>query len=121
MKSIIKIGIVLFFLFHSLSCQKKQNCHEQGDLEFYLNTYNAIVWRPFLDNWQKNDTLLYEKLHRLSIVIGSFTVDVINNSGGYQMDKSLANPCSKIKIEEDKLNSFYNEISLTKVSHPINA
>jgi hypothetical protein len=72
--------------------------------------YNVTDWRPFLDKRLPKDSILQEKILKVSILIGEFARDAIDASGGLNSDGSLTNPCSHIRINESEVNEFYQNI-----------
>ncbi|GEM_PF-2740905 len=111
-RSIRNLVVVLVLIVSLCSCQKNERCNEKGDLINYANFYNLSLWRPYLNNRHPTDSLLQNKLLKLSIEIGDFARNAIDASGGLLPNGSLSNPCSNIRVSEKDLNLFYKDIQL---------
>lgn len=110
---VIGLSLIVFFCW---SCQQNfdnshGNCTVTSELVNDYNFYNITDWRPFLNKRIPKDSLLQEKLLRLSILMGDFARDAIDHSGGMNSDGSLLYPSSKISVDQSQLNDFYISIS----------
>lgn len=103
--------IFIAIVYINVSCQRKEACSEKSDNVTFLTEYNSNYWLRMLYLRHSKDTLLNNRLLKLSETLGNFGVLVIRKTGGLEPGTlNISFPCSKPKVNDEDLDFFYTEL-----------